>query len=144
MRSRAIEILLVEDSPGDARLAMEALKDARILNTVHHVIDGVEALAFLRREAPFESARPIDIVLLDLNLPRVSGREVLAAIRADDKLKRLPVIALTTSAARGDVDYCYTNGVNAFITKPVEFDQFYSAVRSFENFWLSVVALPGD
>ncbi len=144
MRTRAVEILLVEDSPGDARLAIEALKDARILNTVHHVIDGVEALAFLRRQPPFADAAPIDIVLLDLNLPRVSGREVLTAIRADHDLRKLPVIALTTSAARGDVDYCYANGVNAFITKPVEFDQFYAAVQSFENFWLAVVALPGD
>ena len=144
MRARPVEILLVEDNPGDARLAIEALKDAHILNAVHHVIDGVEALAYLRRQAPFENAEPVDIVLLDLNLPKVSGREVLSAIRADNALKTLPVIALTTSSSQADIRFCYENGANAFITKPVDFDQFYSAVRSFECFWLSVVALPGD
>jgi two-component system, chemotaxis family, response regulator Rcp1 len=144
MRLRPIEILLVEDNIGDARLAIEALKDARIVNTVHHVSDGDEALAYLRREPPFSEALPVDIVLLDLNLPRISGRDVLSAIRANSGLKKLPVIALTTSSAKSDIDYCYDNGANAFITKPVDFDQFYNAVKSFENFWLSVVALPGD
>lgn len=144
MRTRPVQILLVEDSPGDARLAIEALKDARILNSVHHVGDGAAALAFLKREPPFAGAPHVDIVLLDLNLPKISGRDVLSAIRADKNLKKLPVIALTTSSSPVDIEFCYDHGANAFMTKPIDFDQFYNALKSFECFWLSVVALPGD
>ncbi|MBI3444055.1 MAG: response regulator [Magnetospirillum sp.] len=144
MRARTVEILLVEDNPGDARLAIEALKDAHVLNSIHHVIDGAEALAFLKHQPPYRDSPKIDVVLLDLNLPKVSGKEVLAIMRADPTLKKLPVIALTTSALPSDIDFCYEHGANAYMTKPVEFDQFYKALKSFECFWLSVVALPND
>ncbi len=139
---RPVEILLVEDNPGDARLTFEALKEGRIVNNVHHVTDGDQALQFLRHEGPYHDAPTPDIVLLDLNLPRRNGREVLGEIKQDPALKSIPVVALTTSSARDDINACYALGANAYVVKPVEFDRFLEAVRSFEMFWLNVVALP--
>jgi CheY-like chemotaxis protein len=142
MAARAIEILLVEDSLGDARLVMEAMTGARLNNRLHHVMNGVEALAFMRQEGAYSTQPRPDIVLLDLNMPRMDGRAVLTQVRADPKLKAIPVIALTTSSAREDVEFCYGAGANAFISKPVDFDAFLNVIHQFENFWLSVVTLP--
>lgn len=139
---RSVEILLVEDNPGDARLTFEALKEGRITNHLHHVTDGEQALMFLRRQGPYHDAPTPHIVLLDLNLPRRNGREVLAEIKQDPELRAIPVIALTTSSARDDVNACYALGANAYVVKPVEFDRFLEAVRALEMFWLNVVSLP--
>jgi chemotaxis family two-component system response regulator Rcp1 len=140
---RPIEILLVEDSPGDVRLTREALRDAKVGNNLHVVRDGVEALAFLRREAPrfAECPRP-DLILLDLNLPRKSGHEVLEEIKADQALRRIPVVILTTSQAEQDVLRTYDLHANCYITKPVDLDQFIAVVQSIEDFWLTIVRLP--
>ena len=141
--SRPIEVLVVEDNPGDARLVAEGLRESRLENNMHHAKDGEAALAFLRREGVHAEAPRPDIVLLDLNLPRIDGHEVLAAMRADPVLKKIPVVALTTSSAKKDIDACYAAGANAFITKPVDFDKFVDALRVFDQFWFSVVTLPG-
>jgi CheY-like chemotaxis protein len=138
-----IQILLVEDNPGDVRLTREVLKDGRINNTLNVVRDGVEALAFLRREGEYADARPQDLVLLDLNLPKKDGREVLAEMKADPVLRRIPVIILTTSSAELDILDAYDLHANCYITKPVDLDQFTKVVRSIEEFWLSIVKLPG-
>ena len=139
---RPIEILLVEDNPGDARLTMEALRDAKVRNNVSVVEDGVEALAFLRREgAHADAARP-DIVLLDLNLPRKDGREVLAEIKEDQDLKKNPVVILTTSDSDEDVLRAYKLHANCYVRKPVDLDQFIKVVQSIEDFWFSIVKLP--
>jgi two-component system, chemotaxis family, response regulator Rcp1 len=137
-----IEILMVEDSPGDVRLAMEALKDAKVLNRVNVVEDGVEALAFLRREGQYAEAPHPDLILLDLNLPKKDGREVLAEIKSDPALTLIPVVVLTTSQAEQDVLKSYELHANCYITKPVDLDQFISVVKSVESFWLTVVRLP--
>lgn len=139
---RPVNILLVEDNPGDARLTFEALKGSTIPSMVHHVTDGEQALSFLRKEGPFSDAVTPDIILLDLNLPRKNGREVLEELRNDPHLQQIPVVVLTTSSARDDIRSCYALGANAYIVKPVEFDRFLDAVRSFETFWLDTVALP--
>jgi two-component system, chemotaxis family, response regulator Rcp1 len=139
---RPLRILLVEDNPADVRLTREALKDARMLNTLDVARDGVEALAFLRREGPYAYAPRPDLLLLDLNLPRKDGREVLAEIKADPQLKRLPVIILTTSKADEDVLRSYNLHANAYITKPVGLDAFMEVIRSVQVFWLAVVTLP--
>jgi CheY-like chemotaxis protein len=138
----AIEILLVEDNPGDVRLTREALKEAKVRNSLSVAGDGVEALAFLRREGLHANAPRPDIVLLDLNLPRKDGRQVLAEVKADPELRRLPVVILTTSKAEEDILKTYDLHANCFITKPVDFDQFVKVVRSIEHFWLSIVTLP--
>lgn len=139
-----IQILLVEDNPGDVRLTQEALRDARLSNDLHFVGDGEAAMAFLRNEGSYaDSPRP-DLVLLDLNLPRKSGGEVLAEIKADPDLRRLPVVVLTTSAAERDILHAYDHHVNAYVTKPVDFADFMEAVRSVEDFWLTVVRLPPE
>lgn len=137
-----IVILLVEDNEGDARLAKEALRDSKIRNSMHHVSDGEEAMAFLRREGEFKDAPKPDLVLLDLNLPRKDGREVLAEIKADEDLKRVPVVVLTVSSDDEDVFRAYGLHANCFITKPLDFHQFVKVVRSIEDFWLSIVKLP--
>ena len=142
MSSRTIEILLVEDNPGDARLTLEAFKEGRILNNLNVVRDGVEAMAYLRREAPYAAAKIPDLILLDLNLPRKSGREVLIEIKADERLKTIPVVILTTSADERDVMRAYSEHANCYITKPVDLEQFLQAIQSIESFWLSVVRLP--
>jgi len=143
MSSRAIEILLVEDNPGDARLTLEAFKEGRVLNRLTVMKDGVEALAYLRRQGAYASARVPDLILLDLNLPRKSGREVLMEIKADERLKTIPVVVLTTSADEQDVARAYSQHANCYITKPVDLDQFLGVIRSIENFWLTLVRLPG-
>ena len=138
----AIEILLVEDNPGDVRLTQEALKEAKIRNRLSVAGDGVEAMAFLRREGSYSTAPRPDIVLLDLNLPRKDGRQVLADVKADPVLRRIPVVILTTSKAEEDILKTYDLHANCFITKPVDFDQFVKVVQSIEHFWLSIVTLP--
>lgn len=137
-----IEILLVEDNPADVRLTTEALRDGKVQNNLHVVGDGVEAMAFLRRAGAYADAPHPDLVLLDLNLPRKDGREVLAEIRADAKLRRVPVVVLTTSEAEEDVLRAYDLNANCYITKPVDLDQFIRVVKSIEDFWLSIVKLP--
>jgi chemotaxis family two-component system response regulator Rcp1 len=141
---RPIEVLLVEDSPGDVRLTREALKEGKIRNNLSHVPDGVEAMAFLRHEGPYADVPKPDIVLLDLNMPRKDGREVLAEMKADARLKRIPVVVLTTSEAEQDILKTYDLHANCYITKPVDLDQFISIVRSVENFWLQLVKLPRE
>ena len=139
---RAIEILLVEDNPGDVRLTKEALRDGRVRNHISVAKDGVQALSFLRRDAGYEDAPTPDLILLDLNLPRKSGREVLKEIKSDPNLKAIPIVVLTTSSADQDVLHSYDLHANCYITKPVDFDQFITVVRSIEGFWLTVVKLP--
>lgn len=139
---KPIEILLVEDNPGDSRLAQEALKDSKIRNTIHVAADGIEAMAFLHREGEWEKAPRPDLILLDLNLPRMDGREVLAAIKSDDDLKRIPVVILTTSKDEEDVLRSYNLHANCYITKPIDLQQFMKVVRSVEDFWLTIVKLP--
>ena len=139
---RPIEILLVDDNPGDIRLTQEALKESKVLNNIHIVEDGMEALEFLRKEGRFKSVITPDIVLLDLNLPKRNGREVLAEIKNDDFLKKIPVVILTMSRAEEDILKSYALHANCYITKPVDMDQFIKIVRSIENFWFSIVRLP--
>ncbi len=139
---RPVEILLVEDNPGDVRLTMEALKEDKLHNRLHVVGDGLEALAWLRREGPYaDSPRP-DIILLDLNLPKKDGREVLSEIKSDEELKRIPVVILTTSRAEEDVLRAYNFNANCYITKPVDLEQFIKVVKSIHDFWLTIVKLP--
>ena len=140
--ARPIEILLIEDSPSDAALTIEALQAGKIVNNLNRVADGVEAMAYLRKQGEFtESSRP-DLIMLDLNLPKKDGREVLQELKSDPSLKLIPVIVLTTSRADKDVLQSYALNANCFITKPVDFQQFIDVVRSIERFWLSVVTLP--
>lgn len=139
---RPIEILLVEDNPGDVRLTIEALKEGKVRNRLSVARDGVEALAFLRREGPHANAARPDLILLDLNLPRKDGREVLAEIKEDTSLRRIPVVVLTTSKAEEDILRTYDLHANCYIAKPVDLEQFISVVRSIDDFWLSVVRLP--
>lgn len=137
-----IEILMVEDNPSDVRLTIEAFKDAKVSNRMHVTVDGEDAMAFLRREGGYsESPRP-DLILLDLNLPKKNGREVLADIKADPDLKRIPVVVLTTSDDEKDILTAYDLHVNAYVKKPVDLDQFISIVEAVEDFWLTVVKLP--
>lgn len=138
-----IDILLVEDNPGDVRLTTEALRRGRVANTLHVVDDGDKALAFLRREGEYADAPRPGLVLLDLNLPGLDGREVLAEVKSDPELRRVPIIVLTTSTAERDIARSYDLGANCFIAKPVALDDFLSTIRSFEGFWLTVVNLPG-
>lgn len=139
-----VEILLVEDSEADILIAREAFKQARMLNTLHVVEDGVEALAFLRQAGKYAASPRPDLILLDLNLPRKNGREVLAEIKADPKLKTLPVVILTTSHAEQDVLEAYDHCANCYIVKPVGFENFLKAVQAINQFWFSVVTLPPE
>lgn len=139
---KEIEILLVEDNPGDVRLTMEALKEGKVSNHLSVVGDGVEALAFLRRQGPYVDAPCPDLILLDLNLPKKDGREVLMEIKKDEPLKHIPVVVLTTSNADKDIFRTYELHANCYITKPVDFEQFTKIVRSIEDFWLTIVKLP--
>lgn len=141
---RPVNILLVEDSPGDVRLTKEILADTRMANEIHVVNDGEAAMAFLRRRGEHTDAPRPDLVLLDLNLPRKDGREVLQEMKNDETLRRIPVIVLTTSAAERDVLRSYDLHVNCYITKPIDLDEFITVVRSIEGFWLSVVRLPSE
>ncbi|QLE54699.1 response regulator [Nostoc sp. TCL26-01] len=139
-----IEVLLVEDNPGDAQLTRIALEDSKISVNLNVVEDGVEAMAFLRKQEKYVSVPHPDIILLDLNLPRKDGREVLAEIKTDDYLKRIPVVVLTTSQAEEDILRAYNLAANCYITKPVDFDQFVKIVQSIENFWFAIVKLPPE
>ena len=139
---RPVEILLVEDNPGDVRLTQEALKEAKVLNTVSVARDGVDAMAFLRREGEYADVPTPDLILLDLNLPRKGGFEVLEDLKNFPDLKRIPVVILTSSSAEQDVLNTYNLQANCYITKPVELEQFLNVVRSIEQFWLSMVTLP--
>jgi len=142
--SKNIEILLVEDSPADILITREAFQDARLMNTIHVVEDGVQALEFLRREGNYASAPRPDLILLDLNLPRKNGREVLAEIKETAEFKSIPVVVLTTSNADEDILKAYDLHANCYVIKPVGFDNFLKAVQSIENFWFSVVVLPTE
>jgi len=137
-----VEILLVEDNPGDVRLSQEAWKEARIPNRLHVAEDGVEAMAFLRREGRYAEAVRPHLILLDLNLPRKDGREVLAEIKKDPKLKHIPVVILSTSKAEQDIVKTYDLHANCYIAKPLDMDRFVQVVRSIEEFWLATVTLP--
>jgi len=137
-----IDILLVEDSPADVRLTREALKEAKVLNTLNVVEDGVAALAFLRKEGQYALRSNPDLILLDLNLPKKDGREVLAEIKQDENFKHIPVVVLTTSRAEEDVVRSYNLHANAYVTKPVDLKQFLEVIRAIEAFWLAVVTLP--
>ena len=137
-----IEILLVEDNPGDVRLLQEAFSGAKVLNNISVATDGVEAMAFLRKEGNYANAPTTDLVLLDLNMPRMDGREVLAEMKADDSLKHVPVVVLTTSEAEIDIIKTYELHANCYITKPVDLNQFLKTVRAIEDFWLTIVKLP--
>jgi CheY-like chemotaxis protein len=139
---RAINILLIEDNPGDARLTLEAFRDAKVRNDIRVVADGVEAMAFLHREDKYANAPRPDLILLDLNLPRKDGRQVLEEIKCDERLRRIPVAILTTSRADNDILASYNLHANCYITKPVDFDDFIRVVRGIEEFWLSIVKLP--
>jgi CheY-like chemotaxis protein len=141
---RPVEILLVEDNPGDIRLTQETLKDTKMLNKMSVVVDGVEAMAFLRREGPYSAMARPDLILLDLNLPKKDGREVLAEIKADESLRRIPVVVLTTSSAQSDVLEMYDLHANCYITKPVNLDQFIEVVKAIETFWFTIVKLPPE
>lgn len=139
---KPIEILLVEDSPGDILIAREALTEAKLLNTIHIAEDGVEAMDFLHKRGKFADAPTPELILLDLNLPRKSGREVLAEIKADERFKKIPVVVLTTSSAEEDILKSYNLHANCYVVKPVEFESFVQAVKSIQHFWFSVVTLP--
>ena len=139
---RPIEILLVEDNPGDVRLTQEALKEGKVNNNLYIAYDGTEALAFLRRKGDFEKAVRPALILLDVNLPKMDGRELLAEIKDDEDFKRIPVVILTTSKAEEDVLKTYNLHANCYITKPVDLDQFISVVKAIEGFWMTIVKLP--
>lgn len=141
---RPIEILMVEDSPSDAQLTIEALSAAKIANHLTHVEDGVDAMNLLRRQGPYADAPRPDLILLDLNLPRKDGREMLAELKQDPLLKTIPVVVLTTSRSEQDVLHSYELHANCYITKPVDFAQFMEVVKSIEHFWLTVVTLPKE
>ncbi len=142
--TRPIEILLVEDSPGDVTLTIEALRDAKVANNLHVARDGEEALRFLRKEGTFEDVPRPDLMLLDLNMPKMGGREVLAAMRADERFKTIPVVVLTTSQSEDDVAAAYSLAANCYVAKPVDLDQFLEVVRAIDDFWLSLVKLPSE
>ena len=142
--TQPIEVLLVEDNPGDVRLTREALRDGKVHNNLSVVPDGVEALAFLRREGKYADAPRPDVILLDLNLPKKDGREVLQDIKADPALQRIPVVVLTSSEAERDIAQAYALHANCYITKPVDLDQFITVVKSIEDFWFTIVKLPPE
>ncbi len=137
-----IEILLVEDNPADVRITQEALRESKLRNTLHVARDGVEALAYLRRQGDFQDSVRPDLILLDINMPRKSGLEVLADIKNDPDLRSIPVVILTTSEADQDIATAYDNHVNCYIAKPVDLDRFLEVVKEIEDFWVSVVKLP--
>ena len=141
---RPAEFLLVEDNPGDVRLTREALLDSKVSNHLSVVGDGQEAMAFLRREGKYADAPRPDIILLDLNLPKKDGREVLAEIKSDPMLKRIPVVIITSSEAEQDVLRTYDLHVNCYVNKPLDLDQFVKVVKSIETFWLTIVKMPSE
>jgi CheY-like chemotaxis protein len=137
-----VEILVVDDNPGDVQLVVEALQDAKLTNQLHSVGDGVEALAFLRREGPYAGVPRPDLIILDLNLPKKDGGAVLQEIKADPNLRGIPVVVLTTSRADHDILKSYDLNANCYITKPVDFEQFIAAVQAIDHFWFAIVTLP--
>ncbi len=139
-----IRVLLVEDNPGDVRLTREALKEAKVNNQLHVAEDGVEAMNFLQRKGEYSDAPRPDLILLDLNLPKKDGREVLEEIKQDPELKRIPVVVLTTSQAEEDILRSYNLHANCYVSKPVDLDQFINIVKSIEDFWLTIVRLPSE
>ena len=139
---KLVEVLLIEDNPGDARLAQEALKDGKVKNNLHIVYDGVEATDFLFRRNGYQNAPRPDLIILDLNLPKKNGQEVLAEIKADDSLKSIPVIILTISKAEEEIIRSYNLHANCFLIKPIDLNKFFEVVRSIEDFWLTLVKLP--
>lgn len=139
---RKVEILMVEDSPGDVRLAKECLNDSKLLNNLYVASDGEEAMAFLRKEGSYAGMPRPDVILLDLNLPKKDGREVLEEIKTDPELQTIPVVVLTVSEAEEDVKNVYGLHANCYITKPIDLNQFISVVKSIEDFWFSIVKLP--
>jgi chemotaxis family two-component system response regulator Rcp1 len=141
---RPVDILLVEDSPSDVAMTLSSFRDARIANEIHVVADGEQAMAYLRKQGPFQGVRRPDLVLLDLNLPRKDGREVLAEMKADADLKVIPVVVLTSSSAEADVLRSYELHANSYVTKPIGGDDFIAAMREIEGFWLALVHLPRD
>ena len=143
-QTHPIDILLVEDNPGDVRLTRELLKESKVNNRLAAVENGAEAIAYLRRQGKYRDAERPDLILLDLNLPRMDGREVLAEIKRDPDLRRIPVVILTSSSADADVIKTYDLHANCYVTKPVGLDQFATVVKSIEDFWLAIVRLPPD
>ena len=139
-----VAILLVEDSPADARLTLEAMKDSKLLNKMYHVGDGVEAMAFLRNQGKYAGMPRPDLVLLDLNMPRKDGRQTLKEIKEDPALKRIPVVVLTVSSAEEDIIKSYDLHANCFVTKPLDLDEFAKVVQGIENFWFEIVRLPPE
>lgn len=142
--NREVEFLLAEDNPGDVRLTQEALRESKIRNNLNVVTDGMEAIAFLRRQGKYANAPTPDVVLLDLNLPKMDGREVLAEIKSDPLLKRIPVVIITSSEAEKDILRTYDLHANCYVSKPVDLDQFIKVIQAIENFWLTIVKLPSD
>ena len=140
---KLIDILVVEDNPGDALLIKEVLKSNKIYNSFNIVIDGAEAMDFLHRKGKFTKAPRPDLILLDLNLPKLDGRQVLAEIKSDEKLKQIPVVVMTMSQAEEDIAKAYSLHANCYVTKPIDLEQFVKVVESLENFWFSLVKLPG-
>ena len=138
----SVTILLVEDNPGDVRLTKEALKDGKVKNDLKVVRDGEEAMKFLSRKGEYKNEKLPDLILLDLNLPKKDGREVLTEIKTDNELKHIPVVILTTSKAEEDILKTYNHHANCYITKPVDFDRFFEVVKTIENFWFQIVKLP--
>lgn len=137
-----VNILLIEDNPGDVRLTQEAFKEGNMNIKLDVVMDGVEAIKYLRKEMPYNQATMPDLILLDLNLPKKDGREVLQEIKTDNKLKRTPVVVLTTSNAQQDILKSYNLHVNCYVNKPVDFDKFFDIIQKIEDFWLSTAILP--
>lgn len=143
-QGQPIEILLVEDNPGDVRLTKEVLTDGKVHNNLRVVDDGVQALAFLKKQPPYADAPSPDLILLDLNLPKKDGREVLQEIKLNEQLRRIPVVVLTTSQAEADIMRVYDLHANCYIVKPIDLDQFIRVVKSIEEFWLTIVKLPRE
>lgn len=141
---KAVEILLVEDNPGDIKLIREAFKEFKVSNNLHVVNDGIEALAFLRREGAYAGAKEIDLIILDLSLPKKHGLEVLAEVKNDVSFKHIPIVILTSSSRESDVLKSYNLHANCYIVKPIKLDNFFKAIRSIDDFWLSLVKLPSQ
>src|SRR5271170_554329 len=142
--TRPVQILIVEDNPGDARLVREVMRDSKILNEIHWVADGVEALAFLRRQGKYSDAPRPNLMFLDLNMPRKDGREVLREVKGDADLRRIPVVVMTSSQAEEDIARAYDQHANCYVRKPIDFEQFHAVVKTLENFWFTTVELPTD
>jgi len=143
-RATPVHILLAEDNPADVRLIREVLHDSKILNELHPVPDGIEAMAFLRREGKYASAPRPSLVFLDLNMPRMDGREVLRSVKTDPDLRRIPVVIMTSSQAEEDIVRSYDQHANCYVRKPIDFAQFHSVVKTIENFWFTAVELPPE